>query len=89
MQQAAAFTPRVDNNGRMSRLAFCDKLARYFDTHPITGVRFEGFEIPFFNEAVDLCKRAAMVVPGSVCWLGRGDNAQWPRYSRGEQLHRI
>ena len=36
---------------------------RYFDTHPITGVRFEGFEIPFFNEAVDLCKRAAMVVP--------------------------
>ncbi len=53
----------VDNNGRMSRLAFCDKLARYFDTHPITGVRFEGFEIPFFNEAVDLCKRAAMVVP--------------------------
>lgn len=40
------------------------------EEHPMTGVRFEGFQVPFFAEACDLVKRAACVVPtvGYIGW---------------------
>lgn len=43
--------------------------------HPRTGVVFDGFEIPYFKEAVELCFRAAMDTPdvrfvGWDCYIG-------------------
>lgn len=46
-----------------------------FTVHPRTGVVFEGFEIPMFKEAVELCFKAAMDTPdvrfvGWDCYIG-------------------
>lgn len=40
------------------------------DAHPMTGVAFEGFRVPFFEEACELVKEAALVVPtvGYIGW---------------------
>ena len=40
------------------------------EEHPMTGVRFEGFEVPFFEEACELVKSAAGVIPtvGYIGW---------------------
>lgn len=32
--------------------------------HPITGVTFENFKIPYLDEAIDLVKKAALLMPG-------------------------
>jgi hypothetical protein len=44
--------------------------SRWIDTHPDTGVRFAGLRLPFWNEVLQLCSRAARVVPNlrSVGW---------------------
>lgn len=34
-----------------------------FTHHPYTNVKFEGFEIPYFDEAVNMCLEAALEVP--------------------------
>lgn len=44
--------------------AISDKTGLFHDTHPDTGVSFIGFEVPFFEESLALCKRAAKVRPG-------------------------
>lgn len=61
---------RVVEGGRLDRPAFCDKTGLYYDEHPTTGVRFDGFVVPYFDEAVELCRRAALVEPkvGYVGW---------------------
>lgn len=46
-----------------------------FEEHPMTHVKFEGFEIPYFKEAVELCFKAAMDTPnvkfvGWDCYIG-------------------
>jgi hypothetical protein len=33
----------------------------HFSAHPVTGVVFDGFKIPFWSEALDMCRRAALV----------------------------
>ncbi|MBR2667627.1 MAG: hypothetical protein IKD96_05680 [Oscillospiraceae bacterium] len=47
-----------------------DKENRVFTAHPITGTNFIGFTPPFYQEAVALVKRAALVEPrmGYVGW---------------------
>lgn len=40
-----------------------DKEGKLYQTHPMTGVRIEGTVIPFWKEAVDMCKKAALVTP--------------------------
>jgi len=42
-----------------------DKKGHSFETHPDTGVRFKGFQIPQWEEAVAMVKTAAMMVPGN------------------------
>ena len=42
-----------------------DKKGHSFRQHPDTGVSFEGFQIPAWDEAVSIVKRAAMMVPGN------------------------
>ena len=39
------------------------------DAHPMTGVRFEGFHVPYYKEAQELVKKAALVVP-QVKYIG-------------------
>lgn len=36
---------------------------RVLDRHPDTGVELEGFHVPYVKEAIELCKRAALVEP--------------------------
>ena len=40
-----------------------DKLGNTFTEHPITGTPIIGFKIPFFQEACDMCLKAAQKVP--------------------------
>lgn len=56
--------------GAISSPAFRDSTGEYFETHPTTGTPLVGFEIPMYAEAVELCRRAAAVVPevGYVGW---------------------
>ncbi|MBQ0098183.1 MAG: hypothetical protein KBS62_04540 [Oscillospiraceae bacterium] len=46
-----------------------------FTKHPRTGIEFEGFEIPYFKEAVELCFKIALETPrvnfvGWDCYIG-------------------
>ncbi len=54
----------VNADGIITHAAFCDKEGICHDIHPTSGTRLIGFEIPYFAEAVELVKKAALVVPG-------------------------
>lgn len=60
----------LDDNGKSISRAFCDKTALYYDTHPLTGVSFTDFQVPLYEESIELCKRAAAAVSeiGYVGW---------------------
>ncbi|MBQ9005942.1 MAG: hypothetical protein IJ092_06165 [Atopobiaceae bacterium] len=60
----------VDDDGVLRHPCFHDKTASYVDVHPKTGVKIEGFVIPLYREAVDMCLEAALVEPriGYVGW---------------------
>ena len=47
-----------------------DKKGNVFETHPVTNTKIEGFEIPYFDEAIEMVKKAAKVIPevGLVGW---------------------
>ena len=34
-----------------------------FEKHPISGITFKGFQIPLFDDAIELVKKAALVIP--------------------------
>jgi hypothetical protein len=53
----------VDDNGVIGAKAFCDKTGKYYENHPLTRVKFSGFKIPLYKEAVNLVKKAALEVP--------------------------
>ncbi|HHU84127.1 MAG TPA: hypothetical protein GXZ23_03030 [Clostridiales bacterium] len=53
----------VNEKGMLTKPAFCDKTGIYYDRHPKTNTEFNGFVIPYFDEAVEMCKSAAMVLP--------------------------
>lgn len=49
-----------------------------YEEHPYTHIKFEGFKIPLFKEAMDMCLKAALEVPevGFVGWdVYIGENA--------------
>lgn len=52
----------VDENGVLCKPAFCDATGEYYETHPYTGAKLLGFQIPYFSQAVELVKRAALEV---------------------------
>ncbi len=54
----------VNADGIITHAAFCDKEGICHDVHPTSGTKLIGFEIPYFKEAVELVKEAAMVIPG-------------------------
>lgn len=43
--------------------AFCDATVTYYETHPVSGAELIGFQVPYFREAVELCRRAALAEP--------------------------
>lgn len=53
----------LDGDGVVCSPAFQDKTVAYYEAHPLTGVPFQGFRVPFFREAVELCCQAAQVEP--------------------------
>ena len=61
---------RVDvDTGRMLYVAVDQNNVTY-ERHPLTGVPFVGYQIPMWDRCVELCKKAALVVPqvGYVGW---------------------
>ncbi len=60
----------IEADGIMHYPAFCDKTGLYYDTHPFTGTKFQGYSLPYFKESIELCKHAAMVEPrlGYIGW---------------------
>ena len=50
--------------GKITHPAFCDKEVTYYTEHPATGFPLIGFQVPYFREAQELCRKAALVVPG-------------------------
>lgn len=60
----------VGPEGTLEFPAFCDKTGLYYDSHPATGTVFAGFRLPYFADAVELCRRAALVEPklGYIGW---------------------
>lgn len=54
---------RVDaESGTICSVA-TDDYFHVYETHPDTGVVFRGYPIPMLNEAIDMAKKAALVVP--------------------------
>ena len=49
--------------GTVCSIATDDLIAHHYEVHPETGVRFEGFQIPMFAEAMAMCREAALLVP--------------------------
>ena len=47
-----------------------DKSHNLYDVHPLTGVAIKGFQVPLWDEVLDMVKKAGQVVPqvGIVGW---------------------
>ncbi len=60
----------IGNDGVITKPAYCDATGVYYDAHPYTKTKFDGFKIPMFESAVEMCKRAALEVPqvGYIGW---------------------
>lgn len=66
----------VEDNGVVEVPAI-DKDDKLYEKHPVTGTGIIGFKVPMFDEAVELVKKAAEVVPqvGYVGWdVGISEN---------------
>ncbi len=60
---------RVDEStGKICSVA-TDDYFNVYETHPNTGIRFEGYQIPMLDAAIELAKEAAWVVP-QTCHVG-------------------
>lgn len=53
----------IEPNGVIMTPALADKTGEFFDMHPDTKTVFKGFEIPYYKEVVEFCKKAAHVEP--------------------------
>ena len=40
-----------------------DEHGNYYERHPMTGVKFKGEQIPYWDEVIDLCRRASTTLP--------------------------
>lgn len=59
----------ITEEGTLRKVAF-NKLGEQVDTHPTTGLVFENYAIPSYGKAVELAKKAHVLVPHfrSVSW---------------------
>lgn len=60
----------VNEKGIIYKPGFCDKTGLLYEEHPATKTKLVGFQIPFYDEAIEMVKNAARVVPqiGYVGW---------------------
>ncbi len=54
--------PYNPNNGYLSKIGF-DEVGVFYNEHPDSGVKFEGFQIPCFNEIIKLSFELAQQLP--------------------------
>jgi hypothetical protein len=59
----------VDEAGRLQNEAI-DLSGTRFQSHPDTGIRFEGHAVPFYEEAVALCRRAHLALAPDLFLIG-------------------
>ena len=52
----------LDKNGTILYPA-CDDFGHAYYKHPVTNVKLVGFKVPFFKEALELVKKASLVIP--------------------------
>lgn len=41
----------------------CDKDSNTYEAHPMTGCPIKGFKVPYWEEALEMCKKAALITP--------------------------
>ncbi len=60
----------VDPDGILRYPCFSDKTGFHYTEHPSTGMKFEGFKIPLYDECIEFCLKVARVEPrmGYVGW---------------------
>ena len=51
----------LDENGQI--ISVGDELGHVYDAHPDSNILFNGFKVPFFNDAKELCKEIASKIP--------------------------
>lgn len=54
----------TNEDGIITKPALCDKTGVLYEEHPDTHTKFRGFQVPYFKEALALCKEQAYVVKG-------------------------
>lgn len=69
MENSGLACPIDIETGKIRGVAHTSALIN-FDTHPYTGVKLVGYQLPYIKEALALCEEAAKVVPkiGHVGW---------------------
>ena len=60
----------VNEHGQLHRPAFCDKTGKYYERHPVTGTDIVGFQIPMFEDALELCRTASRRVEEHLKYIG-------------------
>lgn len=62
MENSGLCCPLDNDTGKITGVAHTSALINY-DTHPYTGVKLLGYQVPYVKEAIDMCLKAAMEVP--------------------------
>lgn len=59
----------VDEDGKLRKYGFSNQ-DKMITKHPITGVVFEGYQLPYYHETIELCRKAMDVFYGmkSIGW---------------------
>ena len=70
MHSGGCACPLDARTGVVTNRAYNNRMER-FDVHPISGIRFIGFQVPFWEEALSLVRAAARKAYGYNChWVG-------------------
>lgn len=62
LENGGMFCPVNLETGELTAVGHTSSLETV-EAHPVTGIRLPGYRIPFAKEAVELCKKAALVEP--------------------------
>jgi len=60
------FTSIDINTGKLDNIAF-NSTGEKFDNHPITNQNIKGFQLPLWEDVIEMCKKAALEVPDVRC----------------------
>lgn len=86
LHSGGMFAPIQLETGKIQYAAY-DKNRNTYETHPLTGTKLQGFQIPFWEESKALCLKAALVVP-QMRYVGWdvGVTPQGPVFVEGNNL---